>query len=179
MRIASALLLTLVLAGCNRGPQNNEAVRQGIMDHLSKVGLNVKAMDVAVASVQFKGDQADATVSITPKGAPGGGMSMTYHLQQQSGKWLVVGRQDAGVPHGGGAVPPGAMPQGGGAVPPGMTNPHGGGAMPPGMTMPQGGGAVPPGMTNPHGAGMAAPGAAGAPGGMPAPEDLPPAGKKK
>lgn len=123
------------------------------MDHLSKVGLNVKAMDVAVASVQFKGDQADATVSITPKGAPGGGMSMTYHLQQQSGKWLVVGRQDAGAPHGGGAVPPGAMPQGGGAVPPSMTNPHG--------------------------AGMGAPGAAGAPGGMPAPEDLPPAGKKK
>jgi hypothetical protein len=47
------------------------------------------------------------------------------------------------------------------------------------MTNPHGGGAMPPGMTNPHGAGMAAPGAAGAPGGMPAPEDLPPAGKKK
>ena len=50
---------------------------------------------------------------------------------------------------------------------------HGGGQMPPGGAPP--GGAM-PGMDNPHGGGMAAPGAGGK---MPAPEDLPPAGKKK
>jgi hypothetical protein len=50
---------------------------------------------------------------------------------------------------------------------------HGGGAVTPG-TAPQG--AAAPGMDNPRGGGMAAPGAGGK---MPAPEDLPPAGKKK
>ena len=50
---------------------------------------------------------------------------------------------------------------------------HGGGQMPPGAA-PQGG--AMPGMANPHGGSMAAPGAGGK---MPAPEDLPPAGKKK
>jgi hypothetical protein len=50
---------------------------------------------------------------------------------------------------------------------------HGGGQLPPGGAMPPG--AVTPGMANPHGM-MAAPGAGGK---MPAPEDLPPAGKKK
>jgi hypothetical protein len=49
---------------------------------------------------------------------------------------------------------------------------HGGGQVPPGGA-PQGAGT--PG-DNPHGGSMAAPGAGGK---MPAPEDLPPAGKKK
>ena len=50
---------------------------------------------------------------------------------------------------------------------------HGAGQMPP-ASAPQGG--AMPGMDNPHGGAMAAPGARGK---MPAPEDLPPAGKKK
>ena len=52
-------------------------------------------------------------------------------------------------------------------------NQHGGGQMPPGGA-PQGAGA--PATDSPHGGSMAAPGAGGK---MPAPEDLPPAGKKK
>ena len=52
-------------------------------------------------------------------------------------------------------------------------NQHGGGQMAPGGG---GQGAVAPGTDSPHGGGMAAPGAGGK---MPAPEDLPPAGKKK
>jgi hypothetical protein len=51
---------------------------------------------------------------------------------------------------------------------------HGGGQLPPGAA-PQGG-AMPGGMASPHGGSMAMPGAGGK---MPAPEDLPPAGKKK
>jgi hypothetical protein len=81
-------------------------------------------------------------------------MTIQYHMALKDSKWKVVGRQDAGQ-HGAGQPLPGAMP--GGAMP--------GGAMP--------GGA--PGGANPHGM-MAAPGAGGK---MPAPEDLPPAGKKK
>lgn len=91
----------------------------------------MSAMDVQVTSVTFSGNEADASVSISPKGTPGGGMSMNYHLEQNGAKWVVKGRKDAGgTPHGGGAVTPGAMPGG--------ENPHG--AMAPGAT---GGGKMP------------------------------------
>jgi hypothetical protein len=141
------------LAACNRGAmQSNDAVRQGVLDHLSdsqaKTALNLAAMDVEIKSVQYNGSEADAAVSITPKGGnPAAGMSINYHLKQQGTKWVVVGRQDQ---HGAVAAPDAA-------------NPHGGGA--------------PPEAANPHGGGMAAPGAGGSK--MPSPDDLPPTGKKK
>ena len=77
------------LAACNRGVvQSNDAIRQGVLDHLaesqSKTSLNLAGMDVEVKSVQFNGKEADAAVSITPKGGnPAAGMSINYHLQQQ------------------------------------------------------------------------------------------------
>ncbi len=138
------------LAACNRGVPSNDAVRQGVLDHLaeSQSKLNLGGMDVVVKSVQFSGKEADATVSITPKGGdPTAGMSINYHLQQKGDKWVVVGRQDS---HGG-------TPN------PGAANPHGGGA--------------PPDTANPHGGAMAAPDGGG--GKMPSPDDLPPTGKKK
>ncbi|HTS31862.1 MAG TPA: hypothetical protein VMH81_38595 [Bryobacteraceae bacterium] len=149
MRIGALLLLILSLAACNRGVPSNDAVRQGVLDHLAESSskLNLGAMDVVVKSVQFNGDEADAAVAISPKGGdPAAGMSINYHLKQQGGKWVVTGRQDS---HG--AVPT-----------QGAANPHGGGA--------------PPDVPNPHGGGMAAPGAGGSK--MPSPEDLPPTGKK-
>lgn len=99
------------------------------MDYLSgktsSLALNMAAMDVVVTNVTFNGNQAEASVSITPKNAPGGGMNVNYHLEQDGTKWVVKGRKDAGgAPHGGGAVPSGAMPGG--------ESPHG--AMPPGAT---------------------------------------------
>jgi hypothetical protein len=109
------------LGGCNRGVQSKDAVRQGVLDHLSQRQLNVASMNVEVTSVQFNGSQAEATVSFTPKGANAAqGMSMRYQLEQRGGRWVVVGRKDAGPgPHGGAGMPSG---------PPGMENPHGGGA---------------------------------------------------
>ena len=144
------------LAACNRGVQSgvqsNDAVRQGVLDHLAeqkgKTGLNLAGMDVEVKSVQFNGNEADAATLITPKGGnPAAGMSINYHLQQQGGKWVVVGRQDQ---HGAVARPDGPSPHGGGA---------------------------PPEAANPHGGGMAAPGGGGSK--MPSPDDLPPTGNKK
>jgi hypothetical protein len=133
VRICAILALIFSLAACNRGIQSNDAVRQGVIDHLAKAGLNVKGMDVTLASVQYNGKQADATVSITPKGGnPSQGMSMKYHLEQQGSQWVVVGRQDTGAsPHG--AMAPGNMPPGG-------ANPHAGG----GAAPPSGGGAAMP-----------------------------------
>lgn len=119
VRISAVLFVLLCLAACNRG-ENKDAVRQGVINHLSKAGLNVSGMDVTVASVQFNGKEADATVGIAPKGNAGQGMSMKYHLQQQGSEWVVVGKPGAGgdSPHGGAMAP--------------ATNPHGGGDAAPG-----------------------------------------------
>jgi hypothetical protein len=122
VRIGCVALLMVCLAGCNRGVQNKDAVRQGVLDHLSQLQLNVASMNVEVTSVEFNGNQAEATVSFSPKGGNATqGMSMRYQLELRGGRWVVVGRKDAGSsPHGGG------MP----SAPPGMENPHGGGKMP-------------------------------------------------
>lgn len=118
-------LLALVLGGCNRGLENKEAVRQAILDHLSKRGtVNLNSMQVNVVSVSFRQNEADATVSFRPKGSQGGpGMTMNYTLEKQGNQWAVKGRADsAGSPHGAGGQMPGGMPSGhppvGGAPPP-------------------------------------------------------------
>ena len=123
MRISAVLLLLFSLAACNRGENNKDAVRQGVINHLSKAGLNVAGMDVSIASVQFNGKEADASVSIAPKGNAASGMSMKYHLQQQGSEWVVVGRPGGGDNPHGGAMAPAA---------PAAPNPHGGGGEMPG-----------------------------------------------
>lgn len=133
MRIASLLLILLSLAACNRGTQSQDAVRQGVLDYLATKGLNMSGMDVKVTSVQFSGDRAEASVSITAKSGPAGtGMAPVYILEQKGGKWTVTGRKETGeAPHGAGAVP--------GAMPPAGDNPHGGSMAAPGA----GGGKMP------------------------------------
>jgi hypothetical protein len=148
VRILAVLSLALSLAACHRSARNDEAIRQGVIDYLAQKGLNVKGMDVAVTNLSVNGNQADATVAITPKGGnPSQGMSMEYQLEQHGDKWTVTGRKNASQ-HGAGAMPPGAE------------NPHGG-AM--------------PGGENPHGA---MPGGPGAGSKMPSPQDLPPVKKQ-
>jgi hypothetical protein len=144
VRIVSAFLLIFCLAGCHRGAESNDAVRQGVLDYLAKKGMTPASMDINVVAVKFNGDKADATVSFAAKGSGAGQMQIQYHLELKDNKWAVVGRQDAGQHGATGQLPAGSAT-------PGMDNPHGGGS-------------------------MAAPGAGGK---MPAPEDLPPAGKKK
>jgi len=121
VRFACTLLLLAGFAACNRGSQNNDAVRQGVLDHLAQVGLNMGGMDVNFQSIEINGDKATAAVSITAKGGPAGsGMTSKYHLQLKDGKWVYVSRDD-GIPHGAGAGP--------GAVAPASPNPHAGGAV--------------------------------------------------
>ena len=108
------LLLIVSLAACNRGTPNNEALRQAVMERMAQKG--VAGVDVAITSVKMNGNEADVVASITPKGgAPASAMSMPYRLQQQGGKWVVVGTQETGSPHGGAAMPPPSNPHGGGA----------------------------------------------------------------
>ena len=96
------------------------------MDRLNAAGLSTQNMDVDINKVDFHGSKADADVEVRPKGATHGqGMQMRYSLENQSGKWVVVGRADT-AGHGS-------------AIMPGATNPHGGtmpGATPGGQMPP-------------------------------------------
>jgi len=131
------LLLLFALAGCNRDIRNENAVRQGVIDYLSsRPNLNISSMNVQVTAVVFRKDEADATVSFSPKGsnAAAGGMTMRYVLEKKGDRWVVKGRADSGQnPHG----EAGANPHGGGMVP------GDAGAAPSG-TLPPGHPAVPP-----------------------------------
>ena len=124
------MLVCLALAGCHRNMQNEDAVKRGVMDYLStRQGLNIASMDVSVASMIFRQNEVDATVTFTPKGSNAAQpMSIPYTLERKGDRWVVKPRAAAGQnPHGGmGANPHGAgmgMPEGGGAP---------AGALPPG-----------------------------------------------
>lgn|SRR5574340_634697 len=123
MKAVALVLTALALAACNRGVENKEAVRQGIVDYLSnRKNLNMASMSVDVSSVTFKGNEAEAMVSFAPKGGGGQGMTMRYLLEKKGGRWVVKGRGDSGQSHSGampmpaptpGEMPPGHPPAGG------------------------------------------------------------------
>jgi hypothetical protein len=150
---ASVLCLSFAwLIGCGKNIDNQEAVRQGVVNYLAK-RPDFLAMDVSVTSVAFRQDEATANVHLQAKGnnAPGAGMNMEYVLQRNGSEWVVKGRAGSGNAHTGlpqgspGSI--GAMPQGGSGpgsgsigampqVPPGHPSVPGGGtpsgALPPG-----------------------------------------------
>ncbi len=115
MKLVALLVAALALVSCNRGVESKEAVRQAVIDYLSaRTNLNMGSMNVDVTSVSFKGDQADATVAFSPKGANAGaaqGMSMRYALERKGNRWVVKGRADSGGHGGMGGM--GASPHGG------------------------------------------------------------------
>ncbi len=81
-------------------------------------------MQVDVASVTFRDNEADAVVSFKPKGSadPSNTMQMRYTLERKGGDWVVKSRGGSGgSPHGGmgGAAPApgGEMPSGHPPVP--------------------------------------------------------------
>lgn len=98
-------LAVFLLLGCHRAEQTPAAVRQGVMDYLSaRADLDLGAIQVDVSSVQFRENEADATVVFRPKGgSPGSGMEMRYTLEKKDGRWVVRGK---------GQVPAGASPHG-------------------------------------------------------------------
>lgn len=147
--VALAFLLEL-LSGCKSNIENKDAVRQGVMNYLSK-RTDLLAMDVTVTSVAFHQDEATATVHFQAKGNtnPAAQMSMQYVLERKGSEWVVKGREGSGSPHTG--VPPSGMPPGG--TPPAGASGNSGsiGAMPnlpPGHPSTPGGaatGQLPPG----------------------------------
>ena len=74
----------LLIIGCNRAPESREAIRAGVLDHLTKnTGLNVSSMAVEVRNVKFSGNTAVAAVSFRPKSGPDEGMTMNYTLERR------------------------------------------------------------------------------------------------
>lgn len=112
VRIAMLLASALALIGCRGANQDQEAIRQGILDHLAEAGLSNQNMDVSVTSFKLNGEKADAVVQIAAKGA-GPGLQMHYTLQHQGNRWVVTAKADPGPGHGTGVVP-------------GVANPHDG-----------------------------------------------------
>jgi hypothetical protein len=118
-RLLMPLVLMAASLACNRAPENKEAVREGVIEHLNKnTGLDLKSMDVAVDNVTFEGNRATASVSFKPKSSPEAGMSMNYSLERSGKKWIVQktagghGRGSAMPSPGSGALPPGHPPAG-------------------------------------------------------------------
>jgi hypothetical protein len=90
--------LTLFLAACRRSIENQEQVRNDLMEYLSsKVGLDMKTLDVEVTKVNFANHEAHATVSFHQKDDPSvnRGMVMMYTLAPKDGHWVVKGRADS------------------------------------------------------------------------------------
>ena len=121
---ASAACIAVILCACHKDIQNTEAVRAGVMTYLAKRS-DLTAMDVSIASVSFRGDEADATVHFQAKSTngPGTGLDMKYILERSGNSWVVKGRHGgmgAGAnPHGGmsgSRLPPGHPP-----IPPSAT----------------------------------------------------------
>jgi hypothetical protein len=128
--LAPVLLAALtLLSGCRKDIQNKEAVRQGVLSYLAKRS-DLTAMDVAVSTVSFHKDEANATVHFQAKGSPdpGAGMEIKYILERKGDQWVVKGRSSMagsghGTPAGGdaGQLPPGhpTVPGASPALPPG------------------------------------------------------------
>ena len=123
---AGVVAFALVLCACHRDIQNTEAVRQGMMKYLSK-RTDLSAMDVSIASVSFRGDEADAMVHFQSRNsnAPGTGLDMGYVLERHGNEWVVKGHKGGTAgganPHGsmgGGGMSPGQLPPGHPAIPP-------------------------------------------------------------
>jgi hypothetical protein len=122
-------LAALVLAGCAKTVDNQEAAQKAVDEYFStKPG--VSGMSARVQNVIFRGSEADATVMVTGKGQdPSTAIPIPYVLERKSSGWVVKGvAKDAMAGHtaqNGGQMPPGhpgvgAAPNGTGqAMPPG------------------------------------------------------------
>jgi hypothetical protein len=126
------LIASLLLGACKKDIQNEDAVKQGILNYLSK-RQDLGKMDVTVSKVAFRQNEADATVHFQAKdsNASNTGIDFQYVLERKGNEWVVKGKA-MGSGHGAG---------GGAESPHGMGGPAGGGMPAP---MPPGHPTVPP-----------------------------------
>ena len=117
--------LLLFSAACKSKTDEKDAIRAGIIQHLTSLNiLNLNNMDIVVTGATVTGDRAEARVDVRAKNSDAGAaaMQLNYSLEKHSGEWVVVKSQ----PMGGMQHPaPGDMPSG--TMPPGHPNVNGGG----------------------------------------------------
>jgi hypothetical protein len=126
------LIASLLLGAYKKDIQNEDAVKQGILNYLSK-RQDLGKMDVTVSKVAFRQNEADATVHFQSKDSnpTNAGIDFQYVLERKGNEWVVKGKA-VGSGHGAG---------GGMESPHGMGSPAGGGTLAP---LPPGHPTVPP-----------------------------------
>lgn len=101
-RMALALPLVVAFLGlsaCKKQANDNDAIRAGILQHLTSIGtLNMSAMEMDMRSFAVTGNQAHAEVEFRVKnsGPPGGGMQVAYDLEKRGDAWVVLRSQPLG-----------------------------------------------------------------------------------
>jgi major membrane immunogen (membrane-anchored lipoprotein) len=100
--LVPVLAAVFCLSACQKNIQTNEAVRDGVIKHLTQnKNLAISSMDVDVASVTFKDNEAEAAISFKPKGGDASSaMTMRYTLEKKGGEWVVKKKADSGMGHG-------------------------------------------------------------------------------
>ncbi len=88
-------LAFVALTGCSKNIDNLEAVKQGVIKDIAK-GVSVGSMDVNVASVSFRGKEADAVVTFAPKGGKPM-MSMNYTMERKGDEWHIKARASGDI----------------------------------------------------------------------------------
>ena len=122
-------LAALVLGGCNKSIDNQEAAQKAVDEYFSRKP-ELRTMSARVQNVIFRGSEADATVMVTGKGSdPGTAIPIPYVLERKSSGWEVKGPSKSAMAghaaQNGGQMPPGHPGQGtapdasGQAMPPG------------------------------------------------------------
>ena len=116
----------LILGGCAKNIDNQEAVQKAIDEYFAKPEL--RTMTARVQNVIFRGTEADANVMVTGKGSdPSSAIPIPYILERKSSGWVVKGPSKNAMS--------GHSQQNGGQMPPGHP---GAGAAGEGQAMPPG-----------------------------------------
>ena len=99
LTIAALAVALLLAAGCGQKPNDDEAIRSAVRQHLTSLGtLNLQAMETDFTKISIQNDKASVDVSFRPKtGAPAGAaMQVSYQLEKLEGAWKVVKRSAPG-----------------------------------------------------------------------------------
>lgn len=111
MKWIAIAFAALALSGCSKNIDNQDAAQKAVDDYFTGKP-ELRSMSARVQSVIFRGNEADATVMVTGKGAdPATAIPIPYILERKSSGWVVKGpSKSAMAGHGGQAG--GQMPAG-------------------------------------------------------------------
>jgi hypothetical protein len=105
------VLAALVLSGCSKSIDNQEAAQKAVDEYFSRKP-ELRSMSARVQSVIFRGKEADAVVMVTGKGAdPSTAIPIPYVLDRGASGWEVKGPSKSAMAghaaQNGGKMPPG------------------------------------------------------------------------